>query len=633
MRGRRIVQVAAELVVNRLEPHQAVCAGGPVNRRECYSTHMPPDPAFAAPPPAQLLSHRLRLLYPFRVPRAELPHIAAALTQKGLWVHQPELNEELRKEMTEAASDFVFGALRDQPAPYYFQHRATFDTANERHTSNTPGALYELFLNGDKGEAWISERKKALEPRKDGKRSTPPAVAAFFVDRKHHAEIFLNPFGCGILSLTLIRDLPAQPQPWADTLDFAYNLSHLKRRTPMLWRAKPDSPALTLPAPDELKRAHAEDDWVRSCSTETRPPLERAATANSPFTLPELFDALLAPIAPQLAGTQGQFSIYSVLEFAPKADLADPAFLPALRAMAQLEEGAHPPTVHDARSLETICLTNRHLAAGTPMGMVHFVARQFPGDTNDFDRGRAARVLVKYFATSLAAYFQAQALQGYQRAAAELLRSGAPAPAALAALSGEVNLFAVQANLELVNRREAHNLYYACLRRAFRLAPTLQALQQPLRDASAALESHQQTATLAAVHAAQTAIGKAQHDLEENEGRLGNLELFIVLVYILEMAHIFGEFTLAAHGYSLAAALSGMTLALLLMLLVVKGWPAPLFHLLGRHPKTAHARWTRAALATLVLYVLALLAPLHFHQLQKPHPAPACVACPPPAAH
>lgn len=279
----------------------------------------------------------------------------------------------------------------------------------------------------------------------------------------------------------------------------------------------------------------------------------------------------------------------------------------------------------DAHSLETICLTNRHLAAGTPMGMVHSVAQQDPPDPD-----RAPRVLVKYFATTLAAYFQAQALQGYQRAAAELLRSGAPAPAFLAALSGEVNLFAVQANLEVVNRREAHNLYYACLRRVFRLAPTLQALQQPLRDSSAALERHQQTATLGAEHAAQTAISKAQHELEENEGRLGNLELFIVLVYVLEMAHIFGEFTVSAHGYSLATALVGMTLALLLMLLVVKGWPAPLFHLLGRHQKTAHARWTRVALAALVLYVLALLAPLRFHHLQKPHDPPPCVACPTP---
>lgn len=216
------------------------------------------------------------------------------------------------------------------PAPYYFQHHATFDTPNERHSKKN-GARFECFLNGDHGETWISQRQQP--PKKDQKRASPPAVAAFFVDPKHHAEVFLNPFGCGILSLTLIRNLPPHPQPWADTLDFAYHLSHIKRRTPILWRVKPDSPALTPPDPDE-------GAWVQSLQLENRPSLERAATANSPFTLPELFDALLEPIASQLAGTQGQFSIYSVLEFASEADLAHPAFLPALRAMAQLEESA-----------------------------------------------------------------------------------------------------------------------------------------------------------------------------------------------------------------------------------------------------------------------------------------------------
>ena len=196
-----------------------------------YGMTSPPDAAFLQRPSAGVISQRLRLVYPFRIGREQLGRARELLTGGGMWT-AGELNEEYRKEMLEGASDFVFGALRDGKPEHYYCHEASFRTTNERDARKSPGASYRGFLNGDHGIKWLVNPLGKAEDGKVKDRARPRSEK-FWVDRKHGAELFLNPFGSGVLSIALVRELPEEPS-WADLLGFVYHLSHIKRRSPLI---------------------------------------------------------------------------------------------------------------------------------------------------------------------------------------------------------------------------------------------------------------------------------------------------------------------------------------------------------------------------------------------------------------
>jgi NADPH-dependent curcumin reductase CurA len=82
--------------------------------------------------------------------------------------------------------------------------------------------------------------------------------------------------------------------------------------------------------------------------------------------------------------------------------------------MAELEEGSHAAIAEGDSMGRITRLTAKHVTAATSTGVVHFVARQQAGDVN-YENDRAQRVLVKYFASTMAAYFQWIGLNAHQR--------------------------------------------------------------------------------------------------------------------------------------------------------------------------------------------------------------------------
>ena len=577
------------------------------------------DPSFDREVPG-LLSQRLRLVYPFRVPRSELSGVAGKLENSGIW-KAGDLNEEFRKEMLDSASSFVFGAMSHDAPPYYFRNEATFDMSGERSSTRKAGPRYSCFLNGDHGIRWLLHQVRREHNSKVKDRDRP-TITQFEVNKTHAAEIFLNPFGCGVVTLTLERLLPPNTS-WGDLLDFVYHISHIRRRPPLIWREDPTQQLAQitfLPAgmtPTGALNAFTEEGLVVGSGPSSA--LASALQTNAPFTMGALFRELIAPISHVVAGEQGQFMVYSVVEFDHTADFSDPApFLPPLCVMAQLEEASHPPTVPGQEIVETLASTTRHLVGASSMGVVHFVARQFPRSI-DYDEDRAPRLLVKYFASTLAAYFQLVGVNAYQGLSVAILSKPAPdTPKGgdeVVSLSREVSHFTASANLALINRREAHNRYYHCLRRACHVEAALLALQRSLRDISLAQKTHNQSRAL-------SAIQEIQDDLRESDSRLGNLELFIILVYSIEMANIFGELTQARHGNSLAVAATGVFVAFFLVLLLVKHWPGWLHPWMPEKDGNRHRRWMRVALAFLFAYFLALLAPQFARNWQRPSETP-----------
>jgi hypothetical protein len=119
---------------------------------------------------------------------------------------------------------------------------------------------------------------------------------------------------------------------------------------------------------------------------------------------------------------------------------------------------------------------------------------------------------------------------------------------------------------------------------------------------------------LAEVREAQGLLHETQKELHHSEERAGNLELFIVLVYVLEMAHILGEMTHAKHAFSLAMPVAGTVVGLVLVVLIVKKKPGELHDWLGEK------RLVPLAMAMLIVYFVGLLVPVWVPGLQQPHP-------------
>ena len=276
--------------------------------------------------------------------------------------------------------------------------------------------------------------------------------------------------------------------------------------------------------------------------------------------------------------------------------------------MAELEEGSHAPVARAEAATRIERLTERHLAAATPMGVAHFVSQQ--PENPEYNRDRAQRLLVKYFASTLAAYFQWIGLNHYVRRAVAVLGRETGSQIAVGPLADELSWFVAAANLTIINRRDSHNRFYERLRRVYRTEAGMLALHRTLRDLGRSLETHQQSAALQLLQEAlgrlnetQKLLHETQKELHHSEQRQGNLELFIVLVYVVEMAHALGEMTAAKHGYSIALAAVGTAIALLLVVLIVKKRPGWLHAWLGEK------RLVPIALGCLLVYFAALLAP------------------------
>jgi hypothetical protein len=635
------------------------------------------DPAFASPPnAAKVISQRVRLVYPFQLKHRD--HVQARLKDllaSGLWIcgesfkteakrfpedsadhrrlmqlyKQYHLSDEFRKEMLEETSSFVFGAGRDQPVTNYLRYNGPAFAGS---------ALIRTIANGHHALRWIYDQavtateaaKLSLElpdtsgstatgttstPKTKQKRTRPagPGVEyAYHVDPKLGIELFLNPFGSGVVTVTLIRqELPEKP-PWGDLLDFVYHLSHIKRRAPVNWLAAEPGyhtqgdlrqvevlPASLGDSHKAAKGAAIEhfDEHGLLAGNSRKDPLTVAATFGEPFAWAAIFRQLLAPLKDQIDGEQGQFMVYSVVEFsADGADFgADASYEIPLVSMSELEEGSHTAQSPSQAARRVERLSSRHIAAATPMGVAHFVSRQSESEEGH-EAERAARVMVKHFASTLAAYFQWSGLRHYERLAVRRL-SHQVSPQELKALGREFTWFCAAANLIQINRRDSHNRYYGMLRKSLRIEPALVALQRNLRDVGRLIEIDEEATVQELSRKTQESIVKNQEILHHAEQRQGNLELFIVLVYVVELAHIFGEITHSKHGFSLVMACLGIAVALPLVTLIAK-----------KHPKAFYEKWigkperesilVGTALGCLGVYLLLLLVPWFVHDLQRP---------------
>jgi hypothetical protein len=361
-------------------------------------------------------------------------------------------------------------------------------------------------------------------------------------------EIFLSPFGVGVLSMALELEterLAKQPLAPRDVLAFNYRLSQWER-----WN------------PARIRLEHPGDDaarWER-IPLQTRanipqPPLteapleERLAAAGGEFALHELSDFLLQTLVQRfdLQPQQRQYSVYTVVRFDEQAVFSNLStqdeLRPFLAALSQVEEPNHP----GSPAVENVMLNPHHWAAVSCLGAAHLVSNQ-PGELA-FNRERVARSRDKYFVPFLMAYLQRLAIQRTSEAVGTVLRTSGKRPfdacgEAFREILQDTCEFAALAYLPEVSTREAVNRYYRLSQAGTRVHEAWSTVSQSIANLEAGCR---------AVHA-ETHAERTLETLTESrklQAKVEWVEVFIIAVYVAHLVDIVG------HGFEFPPQLVG----------------------------------------------------------------------------
>ncbi|MGY0578625.1 MAG: hypothetical protein ACW7DR_11420 [Paraglaciecola chathamensis] len=369
-----------------------------------------------------------RLIYPFFFKPKSVCEAVSALTglkqegRKGeiaVWESTSEVPELYHQEMFSSAQRFLF--------------------ADE----NISDCRY-LRLNDNRANAWFRNKIHISVPRNNIDDFTVTLLP------KTGVELFLSPFGVGILSLAFEVNLPD-----VDTVDniesyklYNYYLSQMRKGT---------EPSLSLPtAPAHLTQPESDNNTIG----------ERLGKAGESFRLKELCDYLLQGLEGDLGLNlvQKQFSVYTAAQFSNAIDFSLPDLRkdlgPFLSGLAQVEEVSHAGHI-PSENLDIVnhVMNTRHWAAMSFLGVAHLVADQGV----EFDNQRLHIVAHKYFAPYLATYFQRLILQRLLNDASQFLHtemSSEEQAQQFSYLHSQLLDFNVTGLFTEISSREALNRYY-----------------------------------------------------------------------------------------------------------------------------------------------------------------------------
>lgn len=236
---------------------------------------------------------------------------SASILGASAWI-EGRVPRSYRDEVLEHARDFLFGGPE-------------------------LGCAY-LVLDPPIGDRWLSDREVEIHPDARTPFRLVPGAAI---------ELFLSPFGVGVLSVTLAPSTRDLTQELA--LDFNYRLAQHRRRAPA--RARKRHRAHDRAAFEALSPADRER--VGTVPASDAPLASRLGIRGGEFHLVELVDLLLEPLRRlHLRAVQDVFSVFTVARLGPRRagqvpleELADlrtpPGVGPFLSALCQVEESRH----------------------------------------------------------------------------------------------------------------------------------------------------------------------------------------------------------------------------------------------------------------------------------------------------
>jgi hypothetical protein len=376
-------------------------------------------------------------------------------------------------------------------------------------------------------------------------------------------EMFLTPYGTGILSITLSPDKKEMtPQ---EVLEFNYRTSRIHKRglatLRSAVRAAPSSAS-------DSNNAAVQDPPA------ARLPLEqRWGKAGGDYEMKELVETLLGPLKPfDLQFAQDSFSVFTVVRFDEQIDFESPEVVKRmstfLSSLAQIEEPMHTGGVSGIVNVEHLMLNRRHWVASGMYGSAHIISDQPPPpgqEAHPFNQQRTHRVRDRYFIPYMLATLQRWSLQRFVFDAGHLAMRALQDPkveSEFQNLQRDLLRFAMDGHYTQVSSREAIHQYYRLARKGMDLAEIWREARQAIADNHARI-------TMARQQEIAENMEQNTHVVAAVQNKIEWVEIVIMSVYAVELLHVLHEVS-TENGYGLAvivwvfAICAGILAALLL---------------------------------------------------------------------
>ncbi len=461
-----------------------------------------------------------------------------------------------------------------KPTHYYLQESLSVVRRFLFPAEEDSGGCHYMKVQNDQLNSWFS-KKIRIEAKKGQEIYVCQLVAKLGI------ELFLSPFGVGVMSISLAGKNDDNQKFNLDTVkQLNYRLSQFSRKDTVADFVLPhNEKAPPPPAPDS-------------------PLLERLGKAGSSFQLIELVKYLLEPLNDlELNPAQEQFSVYTVVRFDKNVDFSQSKIKEelgvVLAGLAQVEEIEHVGAVKSEKlNIANQILNSRHWAGVGFLGCSHLVADQEP--SHPFDEQRVPTVRDKYFIPYLTALFQRHILHRFIDEAARLVRMEEKSgyKDSFRSLHTKLLDFTVTGHFTEVSNREVINSFYKLSQKGL-------GVEKALDVVSRAIHSHNVDDISKELATNVSTVSHVQNKIEW-------LEVFFVSFYATELSHIISE-NFFSHVYTSFSVLVWPVLAGAIAFWGLKPW--------RNTPEPSNSNWRH--ILVLVLLTIGLWFAVGFNFFAK----------------
>lgn len=415
---------------------------------------------------------------------------------------------------------------------------------------------------------WTDRLTNAVFGHRLQSRGRDGADDAWRLEADVNVELFLNPYGIGLLSIGLSW-MPETPMQASALLEFNYRLA--QKREKMLHQ-------LGMPMPTHPAALASPD--VQPAPAADAPIDERLGRRGGWFDLVELKARALAPIADVMdIEPRRQFQVFTVVRFARGTNLASIEKRAEWAALASdyadVHEDGHAGTAPGGSGAAALLLNRNHWAAVSSVGAAHLLENQ----DIDYDEQRVVMARQKHFAPYLAAHAQWMYAEEESARLGDLVtRKDADghltkeSTTELLRRWSRFLAFDSQCNHTEVSERSSVNRWYELVRAGLGSNAAWSRLRATLKDLhefASLLEAQNRRAELAlSAENARRSVAAIEHTQEKVEW----VEIFVIAVYSIYLVHYLGEDFGFEEHYRGLCTLIGSTIAAVLAAVMLKPW-------------------------------------------------------------
>lgn len=375
-------------------------------------------------------------------------------------------------------------------------------------------------------------------------------------------ELFLSRFGFGVLSIGLETELDAagsdEPVIGASAARrLVYGLSQISDYK---------GATLRLPHPSETGRAPAGAS-IPPAPTDDAPFLDRVGSPGGAFRLPELARWLLpldvrpfqtrdAESSALPAFKEGQFNVYTVASVTNEGDhslLDHPhagELTRLLTDLAQLQEPQHAGSPIEDGHVAQRVLNRHHRAACSSLAAAHLALDQQANP--DWNLQGPQIYLSKYFVSYLLAHHGRRHAERMIVDAGRLIESSSTSETLISGarqLTRELAEFSITGAVPTISIRHVINVWYQLCRDGDMVDLALDRASQAVERLERVVSAEQQSQIQAEQRRTTDTMANHMNTIAHVQVNVEWIEIFLIAVYALEVAHIVGHGLALPHAY------------------------------------------------------------------------------------